>query len=79
MPIAPPHPLAKKLASTNVLSDSMNVTTLGESYKWNQMAFVCTDCVLECSIKANLVYIHKNLQDCFMCNKCLAHILGQAQ
>ena len=40
MPVAPPHPPAKILASTNVLSDSINVTTLGELYKWNQTVFV---------------------------------------
>ena len=79
MPIVPPHPSAKILASTSVLSDSMNVTILGESYKWNQTVFVCTDCILECNTNVNLISIHKKFQDCFMCKKCLVHILEQAQ
>ena len=32
----------------NVLSDSMNLPILGNSYKWNQAIFVWTYCILEC-------------------------------
>ena len=35
----------------------MNLTILGTSYKWNQTAFVCTYCILECIFNVNLIYI----------------------
>ena len=49
------HP--QPLASTNVLSDSENLTILGISYKWNQIIFVWTYCILECICKVNFIYV----------------------
>ena len=40
-----------------VLSDSMNLPILGNSYKWNQAISVWTYCILECILKVNLIYI----------------------
>ena len=37
-----------------ILSDSMNLTILGTSYKWNQTVFVCTYCIVKC-IFINLI------------------------
>ena len=34
-------PPTSSLASTNILSDSMNLTILSTLYKWNQTLFVC--------------------------------------
>ena len=49
------------LPSTNVLSDSLNLTILGTSYKWNQTVFVwnqtVSNCMLECIFKFNLMYV----------------------
>ena len=56
-PVLPPHPRPLPLASTTVLSDSLNLTILGNSYKWNQTVFVCTYCILECIFNVNLIYI----------------------
>ena len=52
-----PSPTPRPLASTRTLSDSMNLTILGTSYKWNQTVFVCTYCILECIFSVNLIYI----------------------
>ena len=41
------------LASTNVLSDSMNLTILGASYKRNQTVFVCVYYILERILRVN--------------------------
>ena len=49
------HP--QPLASTDVLSDSVNLTILGISYKWDQIIFVCTYCLLECIFKVNFMYV----------------------
>ena len=40
-------PPTRSLASNNVLTESMNLTILGISYKWSQTVFVCTYCILE--------------------------------
>ena len=41
------------LASTDVLSDSMNLTILGTSYKRNQTVFVCIYYILEYILRLN--------------------------
>ena len=51
------QPLPSPLASSRVLSDSMNLTILGTLYKWNQVVLVCTYSILECIFKASLIYV----------------------
>ena len=50
-PSPPILPTARSLASTSVLSHSLNLTFLGTSYKWGQTVYFCTSCILECILK----------------------------